>query len=136
MSDVKGKKRKHFSNHIDAARICVDNINDLSAIGIELIFKIAQISDRNNVIRDDDGYTIQSISDIARTLGVSMGTAFKELNSKGVIKKIKYGREKAYVLNPYIIHKDSSVIPEIYVEFKDSQYRYVYGEDYFEEVLI
>lgn len=136
MSVSKNKKKKHLSHHVDSARVCVDNILDLSAQGIDLLFKIIQITDKNNVIRDDDGNSMQSLVAIAKLINVPHGKTFTELSTKGVFKKIRLGREKGYVVNPYIIHKDSSVSPDIYMEFKDSKYRYVYGEDYFEEVLV
>lgn len=136
MSASKNKKRKHLSIHVDNARVCVDNILDLSASGIDLLFKIIQVTDKNNIIRDDNGNSMQSLVAVAKMINAPYGKNFKELSSKGVFKKIKLGREKGYIVNPYIIHKDSSVAPEIYMEFKDSKYRYVYGEDYFEEVLV
>ena len=130
------KKRKHLSPHIDSARVCVDNIMDLSTNGVGLLFKLAHIADKNNVLINDEGHGIGSMKEAAEVLGVPNGAVFSELNSKGVIKRMKFNRHWVLVINPYILHKDASVSYEIYFAFKDSKYRYVYGDDYFEEVLV
>lgn len=131
------RKFKRMSNHVDTAMVCLDNIRDLSPFCLELIFRISLYADDKNIIRNLDGGYIYTLNELAEMLGISHANeSLNELSKKGVIKHIGRGREKRYVINPYVLYRGKSIDVAIYTAFKDSKYRYVYGEDYFEEVLV
>lgn len=133
----KDKKRKHISNHVESATVCIDNILNLSEREVFLLFRILYNSDGNNIIRNIYGDIVTRIDDVGEIIGLCpQNEALRNLKQKNVLKKIKYNKIYVYAINPYVAHRGRSVDPEVYMGFSNTSYRYVYGEDYFEEVLV
>lgn len=130
-------RRKRINNKVINATVCIENLKDLSARQLEILLSIIEICDRNNILRDMDGDAITNLDNVAAMIRLSaQNEPLKELSKKYVIRRCRVNGEWMYLLNPYIAYVGSSVMPEVYMAFKETKYRYVYGEDYFEEVLV
>ena len=136
--NIKGnKKTKRMSPHVESATICIDNIMSLEEREMFLLFQILYNSDDNNIVRDEYGDFIYNLDDLSYILGLRpQNIILRNLNKKGAIKKIKFDRRYVYAVNPYVVYRGKTVSPSVYMEFNDSNFRYIYGEDYFEEVLV
>lgn len=133
----KDRRRKHMNTQLESCVTCIDNVMKLSGTELSMLFTLACYANNENIILKNNGKYATCRSDVAMILNVSEGN--KNLASMlrhKVISKIKYGNIKAYAINPYIIYKGKTVHPDVYMGFSKSEYRYVYGDDYYEEVLV
>lgn len=132
----KDKKRKQFNSQVESCSICIDNAVQLGGRILQLLIMLADYSNDNCIICTIDGKFADNKQQLADILGVSVSNdTLADMIHKDIIKKMKVGNMKVYVINPYILYKGSTVSPDIYMGFSKSKYRYVYSDDYYEEVL-
>ena len=133
----KEKKRKQINTHVESCTVCIDNLVQLEARVQQLLFMLAESSNSDCIIYDTNGKFSDTKQQLADVLNVSVNNdTLTYMLRKGVVKKIKVGNMRVYVINPYILHKGRTVSPDIYMGFGNSKYRYVYSENYYEEVLV
>lgn len=129
--------RKRINKRIEYGTLCFDNASDLTERELYLLIQIMYHVDNDNIIRNVYGESMTNIDDVSNVIGLrGQNMVLRELTKKSVLKKLKFGRIYAYAVNPYVCYRGRSVHRDVYMGFKDSKYRYVYGEDYFEEVLV
>lgn len=133
----KEKKRKQLNSQVNSCQVCIDNAIQLEARVLQLLFVFAENSNSDGIICDINGKFADNKKKLADVIPVSVNNdTLKDMMRKEIIKKIKIGNMKVYVINPFILHKGRTVSPDIYMAFGKSKYRYVYSENYYEEVLV
>lgn len=133
----KEKKRKQINSQVDSCSVCIDNAVMLEARVLQLLFVLAENSNAECVICDINGRFADTKQQLADVLDVSINNdTLTDMIRKDIIRKIKFGNMRVYVINPFILHKGRTVHPDVYMAFGNSKFRYVYSENYYEEVLI
>lgn len=133
----KEKKRKQVNSQVDSCTVCIDNVIQLEPRALQLLFVLAENSNSECVICDINGKFADKKQQLADVLNVSVNNdTLADMMRKDVIRKIKFGNMRVYVINPFILYKGRTVHPDVYMAFGNSKFRYVYSENYYEEVLI
>ena len=133
----KEKKRKQINSQVGGCTVCIDNANQIEARALQLLFLLADSSNADCLICDINGKFADTKQKVADILDVSINNdTLTDMMRENIIKKIKVGNMRVYAINPFILHKGRTVSPDIYMAFGNSKFRYVYSENYYEEVLI